>query len=240
MDKLFILTRNRINLIAEAMVAAGLYGILCWMWSGWVAAGPTPHPMLAVVWLGSGRPIAASYALCWLWSGWVEVGLPPNPMLGGCVAAGLSPHPRLVVVWLGSGRPTANPKLGGWVAAGLSPHPMLDVVWLGSDRTIAASYAGCGLVGAPGPWSRQSQPEGRPAGWSGQTGSCSRAPPNTNNSSSLFVIFSVSVVDRHRFDADPDPESDHISNFYTCRKVSLFFTFIHNMSFYLFIFLSAS
>jgi hypothetical protein len=46
MDKLFILTKKRINLIAEAMVAAGL----------------SPHPMLDVVWLGSGRPIVASYA----------------------------------------------------------------------------------------------------------------------------------------------------------------------------------
>jgi hypothetical protein len=50
MDKLFILTRKRINLIAEAMVAAGL----------------SPHSMPAVVWLGSGRPIAASYAGCGL------------------------------------------------------------------------------------------------------------------------------------------------------------------------------
>jgi len=34
------------------------------MWSGLVAAGLSPHPMLDVVWLGSGRPIAASYAGC--------------------------------------------------------------------------------------------------------------------------------------------------------------------------------
>jgi hypothetical protein len=66
MDKLFILTRKRINLIAEAIVAAGL----------------SPHPMLGVVWLASGRPIAESYA------GWLCSGRPIAASYAGCGLVG--------------------------------------------------------------------------------------------------------------------------------------------------------